>query len=173
MSNSQSALSSRVLRDWLRELAGPLDGQADDAERLELVGLLEAVKAGCAARQAREAVAFDESQREQQRAAGLPAAQVGRGVAEQVALARRGSPTQGSRHLGLAKALVREMPKTLAVLSAGQVSEWTATVVVRETACLAADDRRAVDAELGDRLATLSTARARREAWAAACRLDP
>src|SRR3954452_18663997 len=115
MSNRPSPhVTAAVLRDWLRALAGPLDEGADDGERLELVGLLEQVKAGCAARQAREAVAFDESQREQQRAAGLPAAQVGRGVAEQVALARREPPTQGSRHLGLAKALVREMPRTLA-----------------------------------------------------------
>jgi len=71
------------------------------------------------------------------------------------------------------KALVHEMPSTLAALAAGDVSEWTATVLVRETACLSADDRRAVDAELGGRLATMGPRRAHREAWAAACRLDP
>lgn len=107
----------------------------------------------------------------------------GGGVAEQVALARRESPAQGSRHLGLAKALVREMPHALAALAAGEISEWTATVAVRETACLAVDDRRRVDAELADRFAGSGPAQAGpagvgpaqvgRAAWAAACRLDP
>ena len=53
-----------------------------------------------------------------------------------MALARRESPSQGGRHLGLAKALVDEMPHTLAALTAGHISEWRATLLVRETACL-------------------------------------
>ena len=40
----------------------------------------------------------------------------------------------------------------MAALAAGQISEWTATVAVRETACLAVEDRARVDAELADRL---------------------
>ncbi|HEX3002587.1 MAG TPA: HNH endonuclease, partial [Angustibacter sp.] len=51
--------------------------------------------------------------------------------------------------------------------------EWTATVAVRETACLAADDRRQVDAELAARLATSGPAEIGRAAWASASRLDP
>ena len=81
-------------------------------------------------------------------ARGVPAAERGRGVAAQVALARRESPSRGGRYLGLARALTAEMPHTLAALSAGRLSEWRATLLVRETACLSVADRRRVDAEL-------------------------
>ena len=40
------------------------------------------------------------------------------------------------------------MPHTLAALEAGRLSEWRATLIVRESACLDVDDRRALDAEL-------------------------
>ncbi len=164
--------SAPVLRSWLSRLGEP-GVTDDDSDLIAEIELLEQVKAACAARQARLSVAFDEAHRTAQQARGVPARAAGRGVAEQVALARRDSPTNGSRHLGLARALVREMPNTLAALSVGEISEWMATVVVRETACLAAEDRGRVDAELGSRLTTLSPAQARREAWATACRLDP
>ncbi|MCU1541027.1 MAG: endonuclease, partial [Arthrobacter sp.] len=109
---------------------------------------LEDLKSAAAALQARIAVAFDLAQRRTQRAAGVPAAERGAGVGAQIALARRESPARGSRLLGLAKALVTEMPHTLAALDSGQLNEWRATLLVRETACLAAADRCAVDEEL-------------------------
>ena len=55
------------------------------------------------------------------RGGGGPA---GRGVAAQVALARRESPHRGQQHLGLARVLTREMPHTLAAFREGRVSEW-------------------------------------------------
>jgi hypothetical protein len=55
---------------------------------------------------------------------------------------------KGNRHLGFAKALVHEMPHTLAALEAGVLTEWRATLIVRESACLDVEDRRALDAEL-------------------------
>jgi hypothetical protein len=79
---------------------------------------------------------------------GVPTAKRGRGVASEVALARRDSPARGGRHLGLAKALVREMPHTPATLERGALSEWRATLIARESACLSVEDRRALDAEL-------------------------
>ncbi len=57
-------------------------------------------------------------------------------------------PNRGSRLLGLAKALVMEMPRTLAALRSGQLNEWRATLLVKETACLSVEDRGAVDEEL-------------------------
>jgi len=62
----------------------------------------------------------------------VPTAKQGRGVAGEVALARRDSPARGGRHLGLAKALVHEMPHTLAALESGALSEWRATLIARE-----------------------------------------
>ena len=70
-----------------------------------------------------------------------PAERLGAGIGAQVALARRESPARGSRLLGLAKALVTEMPRTLAALENGGLNEWRATLLARETACLSATDR--------------------------------
>ncbi|MEQ4519204.1 DUF222 domain-containing protein [Pseudarthrobacter sp. B907] len=109
---------------------------------------LEDRKSALAARQARLSVAFDVLQRREQAGVGVPAEQLGAGVGAQIALARRESPARGGRLLGFAKALVTEMPHTLAALETGQLNEWRATLLVRETACLSAADRAAVDEEL-------------------------
>src|SRR5690606_16745470 len=58
------------------------------------------------------------------------------------------SPVKGNQHLGFAKALVHEMPYTLAALECGALSEWRATIIVRESACLDVEDRRVLDAEM-------------------------
>ncbi|MCD5344005.1 DUF222 domain-containing protein, partial [Arthrobacter sp. AK04] len=117
---------------------------------------LEDLKSLAAAKQARITVAFDLSQRREQAAAGVPAKEQGTGVAAQVALARRESPARGGRLLGMAKALGTEMPHALAALESGQLNEWRATLVVKETACLSAEDRCAVDEELAANTGTLS-----------------
>ncbi|WP_346958938.1 DUF222 domain-containing protein [uncultured Arthrobacter sp.] len=137
---------------------------------------LEDLKSALAARQARDAVAFDLSQRREQADAGIQADQLGTGVAAQIALARRESPAKGGRLLGLAKALVTEMPHTLAALETGQLNEWRATLLVRETAALSAADRAAVDEELAPDAGTFAGAGDRAiiaAARAAAYRRDP
>ena len=149
-----------------------LEGR-DDAERIDLVTVLESLKAAAAAAQARLSVAFAESQEAAQVAAGQPARQRGRGVAAQIALARRESPHRGSRHLGFARAMVREMPETMAHLTAGRVSEWRATILCRETAVLSVDDRREVDRRLADDLPSMGDAQVSRAARGLAARLDP
>ena len=88
-------------------------------------------------------------------------------------LARRDSPFRGGRYLGLAQALLTELPQTLAALRAGDISEWRATLVARETACLDPADRRAADAELGPVLAGLGDREVEAAARAVAYRLDP
>ncbi|OAE03477.1 HNH endonuclease signature motif containing protein [Arthrobacter sp. OY3WO11] len=137
---------------------------------------LEELKAAIAAAQARVGVAFDLAQRAEQAEAGIPVAEQGQGVAAQVALARGESPSRGGWLLGLAKALVAEMPRTLAALDAGRLNEWRATLVVRETACLSAADRCAVDEELAADTGTFAGAGDRAviaAARAAAYRRDP
>jgi hypothetical protein len=131
----------------LNELA-VVDPGADEAGLIERISWLERVKSAAAAGQARSAAALDETRRADEAAAGLPKAKQGRGVAGEVALARRDSPVCGGRHLGLAKALVHEMPHTLAALQCGALSEWRATLIARESACLDVEDRRRLDAEL-------------------------
>jgi Domain of unknown function (DUF222) len=129
------------------ELAA-VDPHADEAALVARIDELERVKSAAAAGQARAAAVLDAKRRADEAAAGVPKAKQGRGVASEVALARRDSPARGGRHLGLAKALVHEMPHTLAALEAGALSEWRATLIARESACLTVEDRRALDAEL-------------------------
>ncbi|HET7328861.1 MAG TPA: DUF222 domain-containing protein [Nocardioidaceae bacterium] len=117
----------------------------DDAARIDAIRALEELKSTAAAAQARLSVEFADSQVAAQASVRVPAARRGRGVAAQIALARRESPVRGGRHLGLARALTREMPQTYAALQHGLLSEWRATLLVRETACLSAEDRAEVD----------------------------
>jgi hypothetical protein len=159
------------------DLAGvvAVDLHAEEAALVEQIDWLERVKSAAAAGQARLAAALDERRRADEAAAGVPRARRGRGVAGEVALARRDSPARGGRHLGLAKALVHEMPHTLAALECGALSEWRATLIVRESACLDVEHRRVLDAELcGDvsTVAGLGDARVAAAAKQIACRLD-
>ena len=126
----------------------PVDALAGEAALISRIAELERLKSAAAAGQARAAAALDERRRASEAAEGVPAAKRGRGVASEVALARRDSPARGNRHLGFAKALVHEMPHTLAALECGALSEWRATLIVRESACLSVADRRALDAEM-------------------------
>ncbi|MFI5085813.1 MAG: hypothetical protein ACHP7K_07770, partial [Actinomycetales bacterium] len=121
---------------------------ADDAATIAELRALQDLKSAAAARQVRNTAVFDASQRRAQAAAGIPAARIGAGIGAQIALARRESPSRGNQYLGLAKALATEMPHTLAALQHGDLNEWRATLLVRETAVLSAADRCAVDADV-------------------------
>lgn len=137
---------------------------------------LEDLKSAAAGAQARLSVTFDLRERRAQADAGVSPADQGQGVAAQIALARRDSPARGSRHLGAARALVTEMPHTLAALESGHLSEWRATLIVKETACLSAADRAAVDDEIAADTGSLDGAGDRgivAVARAAAYRRDP
>ncbi|MBU3750132.1 MAG: DUF222 domain-containing protein [Mycobacterium sp.] len=152
------------------------DPGAEESDLIEGIAALERLKAAAAARQARLSAALDTARRAAEAAAGVPAVRRGRGVAAEIALARRDSPARGGRHLGFAKALVHEMPHTLAALEVGALSEWRATIVVRESACLDVDDRRRLDAELCSDINALDgvgDAALAAAAKAIAYRLDP
>ncbi|MCZ2405098.1 DUF222 domain-containing protein [Paenarthrobacter sp. Z7-10] len=163
-----------VLTEWITALAG-LDQHISDSELIDRLRALEDLKSAAAAAQARDTVALDISQRHAQTTAGLPTAELGKGIGTQIALARRESPNKGGRLLGLAKALT-EMPHTATALATGTLNEWRATLLVRETACLSTNDRTAVDAELAPDTGTLNGAGDRKiitEARRAAYRIDP
>jgi hypothetical protein len=152
-----------------------VDPHADEATLIGQIAEFEQLKSAAAAGQARAATVLDEKRRADEAAAGVPRAKQGRGVASEVALARRDSPARGGRHLGFAKALVHEMPHTLAGLESGDLSEWRATLIVRESACLDVEDRRTLDAELcADpiKLEGMGDARITAAAKQIACRLD-
>ena len=158
------------------ELAPTQDLADDESALVERIAELERLKSAAAAGQARAAAALDAARRAAEAAAGMPAERRGRGVASEIALARRDSPARGGRHLGFAKALVHEMPYTLAALESGVLSEWRATLIVRESACLDVDDRRVLDSELcaePTSLDGMGDARVAAAAKTIAYRLDP
>ncbi len=149
---------------------------ADEAALHRRMEELERVKSAAAAGQARCAALLDAKRRAADAAAGIPKAKQGRGVASEIALARHDSPNRGNRHLGFAKALVDEMPHTLAALESGALSEWRATLIVRESAWLSIEDRQVLDAEMCadlTRLDGMGDARIEAEAKTIAYRLDP
>lgn len=150
-----------------------LDASVDDAERIDQLRLLEELKAAAAAAQASVTAAFRNSQEEAQRAAGARTADVGKGVAAQVALAKRESPARARRYLGWASILVDELPHTHAALARGETSEWRAMVVARETGWLSREHRSTVDATLAGQLQQLGDRETEARVREIAYRLDP
>ncbi|GGU36030.1 HNH endonuclease [Nocardioides albus] len=128
-------------------LTGPPLG-ASESELVDWITRLEEVKCIAEAVQAEAAVRLEDAVRARQAEAGVPARKLGEGVASQVALARRVSPAKGASALGLAKVLVAEMPHTYALMKIGLFSQWQATILARETACLSVEDRRVIDYQL-------------------------
>lgn len=168
----QPTLTTAGLADWVDALL-TLPAEVPDAERIDRLRLMESVKGALAAAQAREAVALKQSVVAAEAARGVPARHRGRGVAAQVALARRESPHRGDRLLGLAEALVGELPHTMGVLTQGLISEWRATLVCRETACLTHSDRAEVDRRIATALPTLSDRQVAAAARRVGYELDP
>ncbi|MGU3500547.1 HNH endonuclease [Mycobacterium sp. C31M] len=125
-----------------------VDPGASEEELRIQVERCEQLKSQAAAVQARATAlwAHKRAAAEQQR--GVPARRRGKGLTAEIALARREAPVRGNTHLGVANALVHEMPHTMAALEAGVLSEYRVTLIVRESACLSVEHRRELDAEM-------------------------
>ncbi|KRE41871.1 DUF222 domain-containing protein [Knoellia sp. Soil729] len=135
-----------------------------EKQRLDSVAALEALKGAAAAAQARltaAAVIDREALSEDSRS-----------VRADLALARRCSPSLADQNVGVAKALVGEMPETMAALTRGEISERRAMLMVRETACLSVEHRREVDKQLAPKLATMGDKKLAGAARRAGARLD-
>ena len=74
-----------------------LDRHAGEAELIARITDLERVKSAAAAGQARAAAALDASRRASEAAAGIAAANRGRGLGSEIALARQDSPQIDAR----------------------------------------------------------------------------
>ncbi|QII09058.1 HNH endonuclease [Rhodococcoides fascians A25f] len=148
--------SDEVLRFVARLQASDVD--VDAAAGIDLISALETVKCVSVATQAVVTDAVATAISTERRELGKPKAEWRSGIASQIGLARRESPNRGGTHLGLARALVHEMPHTLARLKAGELNEWRVMILARETACLTVDDRRTIDERLCADPATLAGA---------------
>ena len=144
---SSSILAADALSVTQRGLAHALLSASglEAPDRGDTIRALEELICTATAAQAALAAELDASQRDAQARAGVRAAEQGRGVASIVAFARRESRHRGERHLGLATIVRTELPHTWAAWSSGHITEWTATVIARETACLPLEHRLTVD----------------------------
>ncbi len=168
-SNNDGCLDLTAL---LQSLAN-LDCNASDAQLIDRIAGLERLKAGCAAAQARMTATFIDSQAADGAARKHRPDGIRRSIAGQVGLARRDSPQAGRRHVGVATALVADMPHTLAALTRGELSERRARIVVEQLACLTPAGRREADQLLAPDLPGMGDRSAETRAAAVAYRLDP
>ncbi len=151
-------------------------GSLSDAERIDAIRAAEELSCTLSAAQAALAASLDASVRSERAARGVAAERRGRGVAEQVAHARRESPHRGRQHLGLARVTPTELPHTWAAWCAGRVTEWMVTLIAQETACLPLQHRMRVDESIAadpEVLETMSPQQVRGRCRAEAERLDP
>src|SRR4051812_34637110 len=143
---------SPQLQRWLAPAPEATGKRLSEAEVIDRIRALEELKAIAAAEQARLTAHLYAERARREAAEQVPARRRCAGLGAEIALARRVSPHQGNRHLGVALALTRELPQTFAALSRGEISEWRATLVVRETAVLSAEHRLEVDRPLARHL---------------------
>lgn len=143
---SKQAISEETIGQFRASLVS-MDRSIDNAARVDLLRALEELKASCAGAQALLAADLDAFTRNDRSERGVPRAYQGRGINAQIALARRESAWFGTQHLNLARALNDEMPHTLRLLVDGSISEHQATILMRETSCLTAQDRATLDRE--------------------------
>src|SRR6478735_8035380 len=148
--NAATVLSSRDLAGWVRQLPN-VDTNAADPELIDQITQLKRIKSPCAAAQAQLTDTFITSH-----TAGLTAKardeRTRRSITSQIGIARHDSPRRGNQHVGLAKTLLHEIPNVYKALQTGDISEWRATLIVRETACLSKENRQQVDKELAPQL---------------------
>ena len=117
--NAFDASAVRAFHDRLDEKV-----TADTVE--DLLGEIQAceeLKNALNARQARASVQAHQRQRQLDIPRGINRAATARKIESDIALARRSSPHLGSRLLGLAHAVVEEMPCTFDALTAGVINE--------------------------------------------------
>lgn len=145
---------------------------SSDEARLDQIEQLERLRSVTAALQARVTAAFVASQRDDQRAKGVPESRVGRGIASQVGLARRISPFRAARYVSWVMT-AGELPETFAALERGETSEGRAMVVARETMFLSRVQRSAVDREVAPQLSGWGDREVEAETKKLAYRLDP
>jgi len=167
-------VDASTVRAWTAALSSA-DLVGDDAGRIDLIRALEVLKCAAEGAQAQVSADFEDSQRAVAAQRGIPAERQGRGIAEQIALARRESPHRGRRHLRLARVLREEITCTAAALRAGRITEYKASLIAQETTCLSREDRMIVDATLsGDpaRVEAMGDREAAAEARKLAAELD-
>jgi hypothetical protein len=132
----------------LVDALGELPAATEPRDLLAQVEALERVKCAAAAAQARLTAELDDHRAEAHPLYAASEASLG----AEVGLARHQSPHCGRRKLGLARALVDDLPATLAALARGDIDERRAEIIADGTRDLTWEDRRTADAAVGAEL---------------------
>lgn len=165
------AHSSRI--DCAQAMLLSLTNLESEADQINELVALERLIATATARRARVSVEFRASQLASQQAQGVHKSLLGKGIADQIALARRISPHAASHQIALVTAICQDLPRTMQLWMRGQIDERTATGVAKQVFCLDSPDRRAIDRLLADGLGEMSAKRAEQAARGAAARRCP
>lgn len=171
---SAAAAALRAVKDLIRDFSPGTDGTAaDEVALISHISLLEDIKSATAAAQARATHAFIKARAAREREMGMPLAERGRGVGAEIALARRQSPHAGSQATRMAYTLCERMPHALAALNDGRLSEFSASVAVKEVSALSPTGQTTIDEKMRDRYGHAGPRRLAGEVRALANQADP
>ena len=158
----------RWLSGWVAARDEVDPASVPEAVRIDRLAEIERLQAALEAVKNVEVVGFARSRAVNQISAGVDPRRAERGIADEIGLACRVSPAEGSRRLHVARDLVLDMPETLRLLAEGRVNAATARRVTEPLSHLDRGTRRQVDQELA---AKRLEGKSGREAEAAATRL--
>lgn len=134
----------------LGELLSAIQVAGTPSDGIDQLDALERLKSAVCAQQARITHTISQHREVQAEARRmleptrrLPHPDAGLGI--EVGLARRESPHEGRRKLRLARALLTDLPHTLAALERGDLNERRAEIIATESADLTRDQRRGLD----------------------------
>lgn len=136
--------------DRCRSLVADRHGEppVEDAARIDRIALVERLQASLEAVKATEIVAFARSQAVRNVELGVHPRRAERGIADQIALACRVAPAEGTRRLRVARDVVLDMPHTLELLTRGEIGAWKARLICEQFSHLDRRTRTEVDAQL-------------------------
>lgn len=162
---SWAAADLHALADLLADLPAGLARGADPVDLLAGIEALERVKSAAAAAEVALTAGFADLSARQEGAGttsvlqGTPPRAMS--VGAEVGAATSRSPWAGEQRVLLSRCLRDDLPRTLAALARGDLTEDRAFAVAREVAHLGPDQRRQVDDDLAPRLPGLGDARLR------------
>lgn len=166
----------REARSWLTGLVDLADDApaVGEAARIDRIAELERLQSCLEAVKAVEIVRFARSRALDQSHLGVDPRRLEHGLAAEIALAGRVSPTEGARRLHTARDLVLDLPRTLRLLVDGTIHAGTARRITEALSHLDRHSRRQVDRVLDrQRLDERSARSAAAAASRAAYEVDP
>ncbi len=120
-----SVMEAESVSDVIADIVRWRDALADlppartESEAIDRITALEELTSAAAAAQARETLTFDMHRRNREAEDGVPSDKQGRGVGAEIGLARKVSRARGAKLVGFSRALLMDLPRTYAALSAG------------------------------------------------------